>query len=118
MALKGWFHFKRKEEFVKSKSSFSLKRKIHSEKKGKARAHPKKSKEESERAQTGRARKRKFGSPEFQSKEEFRGNTNQSKEEYCSSCSLEQGRVGPKKLEPFSEQGRVCQVKLILLLIV
>ena len=25
MALKTWFHFKRKEEFVKSKSSFSLK---------------------------------------------------------------------------------------------
>ena len=101
-----------------SKLFLALQRKVHSEKKGKARAHPKKSKEESERAQTSRARKRKFGSPEFQSKEEFRGNTNQSKEEYCSWCSLEQGRVGPKKLEPFSEQGRVCQVKLILLPIV
>ena len=101
-----------------SKLFLALQRKVHSEKKGKARAHPKKSKEESERAQTGRARKRKFGSPEIQSKEESRGNTNQSKEEYCSSCSLEQGRVGPKKLEPFSEQGRVCQVKLILLPIV
>ena len=100
-----------------SKLFLALQRKVHSDKKGRTRAHPKKSKEESERAQTGRARKRKFGSPEFQRKEEFRGNTIQSKEEYCSSCSLEQGRVGPKKLEPFSEQGRVCQVKLILLLI-
>ena len=36
--------------------------------KEKTRAHPKKGKEESERAQTGRGRKRKFGSPEFQSR--------------------------------------------------